>query len=132
MSVIRAFPGKAFPGESVDSDTLGGRLSRARDAANISLAVLARRVGTTKQAIIDWENDRAEPSVERLTLVAGVLDISLMWLLHGVGNAPANEIGPDPLAALNAQLERLRRMHEDTAQIIDRLGREISRLNEQK
>lgn len=124
VTVIRAFPTR-----NVDTDTLGGRLSRTRDAQGISLAALARRVGTKKQTLIDWENDRAEPTVERLSLLAGVLNVHLMWLLHGVGDAPADEIGPDPLASLNAQVERLRRIHEDTGQIIDRMSREIQRLN---
>jgi len=124
MTVIRAFPSR-----TVDTDTLGGRLSRTRDAKGISLAVLARRAGVKKQALVDWENDRAEPSVERLSLIAGMLDVSIMWLMHGVGDAPADEIGPDPLASLTVQIERLRRIHEDTGRIIDRLGREIQRLN---
>jgi len=120
---------RAFPTRTVDTDTLGGRLSRTRDAKGISLAVLARRAGVKKQALVDWENDRAEPSVERLSLIAGMLDVSIMWLMHGVGDAPADEIGPDPLASLTVQIERLRRIHEDTGRIIDRLGREIQRLN---
>ncbi|WP_312797832.1 helix-turn-helix transcriptional regulator [Tianweitania sp.] len=124
MTVIRAFPSR-----TVDTDTLGGRLSRTRDASGISLQTLARRVGVKKQTIIDWENDRSEPNVERLTLVASVLDVTLMWLMHGVGDAPADEIGPDPLASMTAQIERLRRIHEDTGQIIERLGREIERLH---
>lgn len=126
MTVIRAFPSSRI----VDADTLGGRLSRIRDSRGVSLAALARRVGVKKQTIVDWENDRAEPGVERLSLLAGVLDVNMMWLLHGVGDAPADEIGPDPLASLTAQIERLRRIHEDTGQIIDRLGREIQRLND--
>ncbi len=124
MTVIRAFPSRA-----IDSDTLGGRLSRTRDAAGVSLAAAARRVGVKKQTIVDWENDRAEPDVNRLTLLASVLAVSPMWLLHGVGDAPADEIGPDPLASLNLQIERLRRIHEDTGRIIERLGREVERLN---
>jgi transcriptional regulator with XRE-family HTH domain len=125
MTVIRAFGAKNV----VDTDTLGGRLSRTRDAQGVSLAALARKVGVGKQTIIDWENDRSEPGVERLSLLAGVLNVNMMWLLHGVGDAPADEIGPDPLASLTAQIERLRRIHEDTGRIIDRLGREIQRLN---
>jgi transcriptional regulator with XRE-family HTH domain len=124
VTVIRAFPSR-----SVDNDTLGGRLSRTRDAQGISLAALARRVGVKKQTVVDWENDRSEPSVEHLSLIASILNVAMMWLMHGVGDAPADEIGPDPLASLTVQIERLRRIHEDTGHIIDRLGREIQRLN---
>jgi transcriptional regulator with XRE-family HTH domain len=115
--------------EPPDSDTLGGRLSRTRDALGLSVAVLARRVGVKPATILAWESDRSEPGVERLALVAGVLDVNVIWLLHGVGEAPADEIGPDPLAAISVQLERLRRIHEDTGRIIERLHRELARLN---
>jgi transcriptional regulator with XRE-family HTH domain len=114
-----------------DNDTLGGRLSRTRDALGMSVAALARRVGVKPATILAWESDRSEPSVERLTLLAGVLKVNMIWLLHGVGDAPADEIGPDPLAAITVQIERLRRIHEDTGRIIERLAREIQRLEDQ-
>lgn len=117
------------PHRTVDTDTLGGRLSRTRDAQGITLTALARRIGVNKQTILAWESDRSEPEVERLSLLANVLNVSMMWLLHGVGDAPTDEIGPDPLDALTAQIERLKRIHADTGVIIERLGREIQRLN---
>lgn len=112
-----------------DDDTLGGRISRARDALGLSVSLLARRVGVNASTIQAWENDRSEPGVERLAQLAGVLEVPLVWLLHGVGDAPVDDIGPDPLAAVTAQLEKLKRMHADTGQIIDRLQREIRRLD---
>jgi transcriptional regulator with XRE-family HTH domain len=115
-----------------DPDTFGGRLSRIRDAQGMSTAALARRVGVRQKTIEQWESDRSEPGVERLALLAGVLNVNLVWLLHGVGDAPTDEIGPDPLAAITVQLERLKRMHEDTGRIIDRIQRELTRLEEER
>ena len=86
--------------------------------------------------IIDGQNEttqiRTMPGVERLSLLAGVLNVNLVWLLHGVGDAPADEIGPDPLAAITVQLERLKRMHDDTGRIIERIQRELTRLEEER
>ena len=98
----------------------------------MTTAALARRVGVRQKTIEQWESDRSEPSVERLSLLAGILNVNLVWLLHGVGDAPADEIGPDPLAAITVQLERLKRMHEDTGRIIDRIQRELTRLEEER
>ncbi|MCV0397033.1 MAG: helix-turn-helix domain-containing protein [Rhizobiaceae bacterium] len=124
MAIIRT-----LRNEPPDDDTLGGRLSRTRDAVGMSATALARRVGVKPATILAWESDRSEPNVEKLSLLAGVLDVNMIWLLHGVGDAPTDEIGPDPLAAISVQLERLRRIHEDTGQIIERLHRELARLN---
>jgi transcriptional regulator with XRE-family HTH domain len=115
-----------------DTDTFGGRLSRTRDSLGLSTGQLARRVGVKQKTIEQWESDRSEPGVERLSLLAGVLNVNMIWLLHGVGDAPEDDIGPDPYAAITAQLERLKRMHEDTGRIIERVQRELGRLEDER
>lgn len=127
MAIIRT-----LRNEPPDADTLGGRLSRTRESKGLSTAHVARRVGVKPKTIQEWESDRSEPSVEHLKMIEGVLEVNLVWLLHGVGDAPADDIGPDPLLAIAAQLEKLQRMHADTGQIILRLQRELSRLAEER
>jgi transcriptional regulator with XRE-family HTH domain len=127
MAVIRT-----LRNEPPDADTLGGRLSRTRESKGLSIPHVARRVGVKPKTIQEWESDRSEPSVEHLKLVVGVLDVSMVWLLHGVGEAPADDIGPDPLLAIAAQLEKLQAMHNDAGQIISRLQRELRRLAEER
>lgn len=115
-----------------DADTLGGRLSRTRESKGMSVATVARRVGVKSKTVQEWESDRSEPSVEHLALIERVLDVNLVWLLHGVGDAPVDDIGPDPLLAIAAQLEKLTKMHADSGQIIARLQRELGRLAEER
>jgi HTH-type transcriptional regulator, cell division transcriptional repressor len=73
---------------SPDLDTMGGRLSRARDALGLSTAQLARRLGVQTATISAWETDRSQPRANRLSMLAGVLNVSPSWLLYGVGTAP--------------------------------------------
>jgi len=127
MAVIRT-----LRNEPPDADTLGGRLSRTRESKGLSVPHVARRVGVKPKTVQEWESDRSEPSVEHLKLMVGVLDVSMVWLLHGVGEAPVDDIGPDPMLAIAAQLEKLQRMHADTGQIIERLQRELKRLAEER
>lgn len=127
MAVIRT-----LRNEPPDADTLGGRLSRTRESKGISIGIVARRVGVKPKTVQEWESDRSEPSVEHLALIERVLNVNLVWLLHGVGEAPADDIGPDPLLAIAAQMEKLQKMHADTGQIIERLQRELRRLAEER
>jgi transcriptional regulator with XRE-family HTH domain len=127
MAVIRT-----LRNEPPDADTLGGRLSRTRESKGLAISVVARRVGVKPKTIQEWESDRSEPSVEHLSLIERVLDVNLVWLLHGVGEAPADDVGPDPMLAIAAQMEKLQKMHADTAQIIERLQRELRRLAEER
>lgn len=111
-----------------DIDTLGGRLSRARDATGMSAAQFARRLGVKTSTVQAWENDRSEPRANRLSMIAGFLNVSVPWLLHGVGAAPANDPRVDAVTVLRGQLEKARAAHQETATHLDRIEEELKRL----
>lgn len=69
-------------------DTIGGRISLARDALDVSAQSMAEVVGVETSSWCDWENDRAAPRANRLAMIAGVLSVSLSWLLTGRGAGP--------------------------------------------
>lgn len=71
--------------------TLGERICRARDAAGLSTAQLARRLGVKSSTLQGWESDRSEPRSNKLVLLAGVLNVSPTWLLVGRGSSPMEE-----------------------------------------
>lgn len=109
-----------------DADTLGGRLSRARDASGMTSAQLARRVGVQLSTIRAWECDRAQPRANRLSTLAGVLSVSLSWLLHGIGAAPSDD---DAHGAENVSLRlgRLKRLQHETTEIIAQIEHDLNR-----
>lgn len=114
--------------ESPDLDTVGGRLSRARDAVGLSPAQLARRLGVKTTTIQGWESDRALPRANRLTMLAGVLGVSPVWLLHGVGAAPVEDGCSPAVRPIIAQLEKLKRLQLETGQIIGRIEDDLARM----
>lgn len=114
--------------ESPDLDTVGGRLSRARDAVGLSPAQLARRLGVKTTTIQGWESDRALPRANRLTMLAGVLGVSPVWLLHGVGAAPVEDGSSPAVRPIIAQLEKLKRLQLETGQIIGRIEDDLARM----
>lgn len=114
--------------EIPDNDTLGGRLSRARDAACLSSAQLARRIGVQPTTLQAWERDRSQPRANRLSMLAGVLNVSPSWLLCGVGTGPTGETLAEAAENMAAQLERLKILHRETADIIVQIEREIGRI----
>lgn len=69
-------------------DTLGGRMSLARDACGLSIEDAARAIGVETPTWAHWENDREEPQPDRLDMIAGVLQVSLAWLVSGRGTGP--------------------------------------------
>jgi transcriptional regulator with XRE-family HTH domain len=106
-----------------DTATLGDRLTLAREAAGLDLNQLAQRIGVRPQTVRGWEEDRAEPRANRLQMLAGMLDCSLVWLISGLGPAPraATARGPSEPAAL-ACLADLRRLRAEQARLAERMG----------
>lgn len=73
-----------------DATTFGDRLAGARELAGMSQAELAKRLGIKKKTLNGWENDHAEPRANHLSMMAGLLNVSLLWLLSGEGDGPSD------------------------------------------
>ncbi len=115
--------------ESPDLDTFGGRFSRAREASGLSVKDLAWRIGVKMATINAWESDRSRPGSHRLSNLSGLLRVSLSWLLHGVGNGPVEERDDPSTEVIGEQLARLKRLHDQTGHIIDRIESDIDRMS---
>ena len=59
-----------------NDDTLGGRISFAREACGLSAEEAAERLGVLATSWSAWECDRDVPRANRLTMMAGVLGVS--------------------------------------------------------
>ena len=74
------------------ADTLGGRISLAREFAGLSVAQAAQALGVLTSSWSAWERDRAELRANRLTTMAGILGVSPIWLLTGIGSEPREHV----------------------------------------
>lgn len=113
-----------------EAATLGDRLALAREHQGLSQSQLARRLGLRVQTVRNWENDRSEPRANKLQMLAGVLNVSMVWLLTGDGaGAPLGEAMPEQGSAdVIEVLSELRELRLLQNQITDRLGRLEKRL----
>lgn len=69
-----------------DAATFGDRVAGAREFAGMTQVQLARRLGVKKATVIAWEDDMSEPRANKLSMMAGLLNVSIMWLLTGEGD----------------------------------------------
>lgn len=101
---------------SDEAATFGDRLALAREHAGMDQAQLARRLGVKLQTLQNWETDRAEPRANRLQMLAGLLNVSIVWLMTGSGaGAPVpgdglGEGGPSELRELLGEMREIRRL----------------------
>ena len=95
-----------------DAATFGDRLAGAREMAGMTQAQLDRRIGVKKSTIVAWEEDRSDPRANRLQMVSGLLNVSIIWLLTGEGDGPEAPMGegeePSGLAEVASELRALR------------------------
>lgn len=119
--------GTIFAG-SVDEDTMGSRVVRARESANMSQTDLARSLGVKKSTVDSWETDRSEPRAHLAMRMAGILGVTPTWLFGGVGEAPeADTISPE-IRAIRQQLENIKQMRDRTTSAIAAIEQALEEL----
>lgn len=111
------------------SATFGDRLAGAREAAGLSQEALATQLGVRLETLQAWEDDVAEPRANRLQMLSGMLNVTLMWLLTGSGEGLDGP--PDRVEEAEADRALVREIREVRAGLEDldvRLGRLEKRL----
>ena len=108
-----------------DAATFGDRIAAAREAAGMGQEKLARRLGVKLKTLHGWENDLAEPRANKLQMLAGLLNVSIVWLLTGEGEGIS---GPEETEAalpadVNDALLEIRALKTQMQTAGDRLGR---------
>ncbi|NNE51268.1 MAG: helix-turn-helix domain-containing protein [Sulfitobacter sp.] len=115
-----------------DAATFGDRLAAARESAGMSQGVLAKRLGVRLATLRGWEDDLSEPRANRLSMLAGLLNVSMMWLMTGEGEgieAPTEETADTgDLASLLADIRKLRTEMHQKAEEMGRLEKRMRRL----
>ncbi|MCK4711989.1 MAG: helix-turn-helix domain-containing protein [Marinosulfonomonas sp.] len=106
---------------SADAATFGDRVAGAREALGMTQPELSKRLGVKLKTIRSWEDDLEGPRANKLQMLSGVLNVSVMWLLNGQGDGLT---GPD-VAVLPADvrdlLTELRQLRTQMCQNVERL-----------
>ncbi|MBL3569606.1 helix-turn-helix domain-containing protein [Rhodovulum sp. BSW8] len=108
---------------SEDAATFGDRVVAAREALGMTQTELAKRLGVKLETVRGWEDDVSEPRSNKLQMLAGVLNVSIMWLLNGHGDGldgPGEEaVIPGDVRGI---LGEIRAVRADMARLANRLG----------
>ncbi len=71
--------------------TLGERIQDLRKKNGYSQEKLATKLNVSRQAVQKWEQNICEPSIDSLTLIANLFDVSLDYLLTGKEDAKVDD-----------------------------------------
>ena len=64
-------------------------IKELRNSKNISQEDLAKTLNVTRQAISNWENNKAQPDIDMLMAISKALGVEMTELIYG--EKPANE-----------------------------------------
>jgi HTH-type transcriptional regulator, cell division transcriptional repressor len=106
--------------------TFGDRLAHARETLGLGQGQLAQRLGVSPATLRNWEEDRAEPRANRLQMLAGMLNVSMVWLMSGQGTQPLRP-GPDRqgIEVCLQDIRHLRTEHDRIGERLERLERRL-------
>lgn len=108
--------------------TFGDRLTAAREATGMTQESLAKRLGIKPSTLRKWEDDLSEPRANRLSILAGLLNVSIMWLINGEGEGVDNpDIEPVPADMTEIILE-IRELKSDLHAKAEQMARLEKRL----
>ena len=112
-------------------DTLGGRMSYARELAEMEMSEAARHLGVMTSTWRAWECDRDTPRSNRLFMMAGILGVTPVWLLAGRGPGPAENSLSQRSDSLTEQLKSALADAAASQQRIQQIGEQL-RIHVQK
>ena len=115
-----------------DMATFGDRVAAAREAAGMSQKEMAKRLGIRTATIKNWEEDLSEPRANRLSMMAGLLNVSVMWLINGEGEGmetppESSEINGD-LRSLLTEMRELRADLKARSEHVARIEKRLVRI----
>ena len=113
-----------------DLATFGGRVAAAREAQNMSQAVLAAKLGLTARTVAAWEAGQARPRPNKTQMLAAILNVSLRWLLSGAADEQVDSSavpprGSEAVAAILAEMRVLKTELASSAQKLSRLEKRL-------
>lgn len=112
-----------------DSATFGDRLAGAREHAGMTQAKMAERLGVELATLQAWEDDMAEPRANRLSMMAGLLNVSMTWLMNGTGDGLDSPLAySDQSDGTKDILLEIRAIRSEMMHSAERLGRLEKRL----
>jgi len=71
-----------------------------------------------------WEDDLSEPRANRLSIMAGLLNVSMMWLINGQGEGLDGPLEEASLpSSASDVLNELRELRTDMLARVEQMGR---------
>jgi transcriptional regulator with XRE-family HTH domain len=112
--------------------TFGDRLEAAREAKGLTVESLAEKLGVDTRTVEAWENDADAPRANRVQMLAGLLNVSIVWLISGESNGTTHvEETYERPTGVNAALGEISQLKATLSGALAKLDQLESRLQQE-
>ena len=118
-----------------DVATFGDRLAAAREASGMTQESFAKRLGVKLATLSRWEDDIAEPRANRLSMMSGILGVSMTWLITGAGegvDGPDVDAKDESFHEVLAELRAVRAELTAKAEHVGRIEKRLRKIMQEK
>ncbi len=111
--------------------TFGDRLTAAREAKGLTVDGLAEKLGVDAREVEVWETDSDTPRANRTQMLAGLLNVSIVWLISGESNGSSHVADSfERPPGVNDALGEISQLKATLSGALDKLDRLDKRLQE--
>lgn len=111
--------------------TFGDRLAAARQAKGLNAGGLSEKLGVDVRTIEVWESDADMPRANRIQMLAGLLNVSMVWLVSGKGNGTSEVVDTfERPVGVNDALGEITQLKATLSGAVDKLDKLQERLQE--
>lgn len=115
-----------------ERNTLAQRIADAREIKGASLEQMAHMTGVTTETFRGWEVGASEPRPSKMQMLAGVLGVSMSWLLAGDADHEPHEEPRDHLERLEYKIERMAHLQAELSRLSAEIADEVTVIREEK
>ncbi len=113
-------------------DTLGARISKAREQSGLNLTTAAKLAGIKRETLKSWEIDASEPRVAKLNMLAGIFGVSVTYFLADEGHKgeleEENISREEMLRSLQTQFQTIQESQRQLSDALAEIGQSLARL----
>lgn len=109
---------------------LGNRITEARKLKGYTVKEAARRMSVTEKTFEKWEGGQSKPRANKVQMVAGVLGVSLLWILDGEDQFEPEASRLSQLENLGQKVERMTQLQQELNELTNKVVNEVGELQQ--
>ncbi len=94
----------------------------------MTIPVAAKHLGITVETLRDWENGNSSPRGNKLQMLAGLYNVSLIWLLEGREDLDPLQNSARDLEMIDSRIGQILNLQQELTTAVSELGSEIDGL----